>query len=94
VRTLALSNPPEAIAGAIRADDAARFDPAPGHDSLSDADHCRRRRHVDLSGALERDAPVMAGAELVVVPGAGHLSSLERPDAFNSALAAFLTHRV
>jgi pimeloyl-ACP methyl ester carboxylesterase len=26
----------------------------------------------------------------VIVPGAGHIVSLERPDAFNDALAAFL----
>lgn len=30
------------------------------------------------------------GAELVVIPGAGHLSSLERPEAFNEALRRFL----
>ena len=36
----------------------------------------------------------IAGSELVVVPGAGHLSSFEQPDVFNSALARFLTHRV
>jgi pimeloyl-ACP methyl ester carboxylesterase len=36
----------------------------------------------------------IAGSDLVVVPGAGHLSNLEQPDAFNSALAEFLTHRL
>jgi pimeloyl-ACP methyl ester carboxylesterase len=30
------------------------------------------------------------GARLVVLPGAGHLSPLETPDAFNAALAGFL----
>jgi 3-oxoadipate enol-lactonase len=30
------------------------------------------------------------GAELVVIPGAGHLSSLERPEAFDQALGRFL----
>jgi pimeloyl-ACP methyl ester carboxylesterase len=39
-----------------------------------------------------RDA--IAGSELAVIPGAGHLSNLERPDSFNAALARFLTHRV
>jgi 3-oxoadipate enol-lactonase len=34
------------------------------------------------------------GSELVVVPAAGHLTSLERPEAFNQAVAAFLRHRV
>jgi len=28
-------------------------------------------------------------AELVVIPGAGHMSNLERPDTFNAALRAF-----
>jgi pimeloyl-ACP methyl ester carboxylesterase len=39
-----------------------------------------------------RDA--IAGSELAVIPGAGHLSNLERPETFNAALARFLTHRV
>jgi pimeloyl-ACP methyl ester carboxylesterase len=34
------------------------------------------------------------GAELVVIPAAGHLSSLERPDLFNATLARFVDHRV
>ena len=29
------------------------------------------------------------GAELVVIPGAGHVSNLERPEAFNDAVRAF-----
>jgi 3-oxoadipate enol-lactonase len=36
----------------------------------------------------------IAGSELVLLPAAGHLSSLEQPQAFNVALARFLTHRV
>ncbi len=32
----------------------------------------------------------IAGAELVVLPGAGHLTALERPDAFAGALGDFL----
>jgi 3-oxoadipate enol-lactonase len=36
----------------------------------------------------------VAGSELVVVPKAGHLSSLEQPSAFNAALARFLQHRL
>jgi pimeloyl-ACP methyl ester carboxylesterase len=36
----------------------------------------------------------IAGSTLVVVPRAGHLSNLEQPEAFNSALARFLTHQV
>ena len=33
------------------------------------------------------------GSELVVVPGAGHVSNLERPDLFNDAVRGFLTAR-
>lgn len=36
----------------------------------------------------------MAGSELVLIPKAGHLSNLERPQEFNAALARFLDHRV
>jgi 3-oxoadipate enol-lactonase len=34
------------------------------------------------------------GAELVEIPGAGHVSSLEQPERFNAALAAFLGRHV
>ena len=34
------------------------------------------------------------GSELIVIPSAGHLSSLEQPEAFNDALAQFLSHRI
>lgn len=52
-----------------------------------------------LAGADDRLTPVedsrkiqapIAGAELAVIPGAGHLSNLEQPAAFNARLAAFL----
>jgi pimeloyl-ACP methyl ester carboxylesterase len=33
----------------------------------------------------------VAGARLVTIPGAGHIVNLDAPDAFNKALAAFLT---
>lgn len=36
-------------------------------------------------------AAAVPGATLVVIPGAGHLSNMEQPDAFNTALNAFLT---
>jgi len=36
----------------------------------------------------------IAGSELVVIAGAGHLSSVEQAYAFNDVLARFLTHRV
>jgi len=36
----------------------------------------------------------IAGSELVVVPGAGHLTALERPDAFARAVVDFLARRL
>jgi pimeloyl-ACP methyl ester carboxylesterase len=45
----------------------------------------------DLSRDLHR---AIAGSELVVLPAAGHLSSLEQPEAFNAAVSTFLEHRV
>jgi len=38
----------------------------------------------------ERLAQAITGSKLVKIPGAGHLSNLEQPDAFNHALSAFL----
>ena len=35
-------------------------------------------------------AELLPDAELVVVPGAGHVVNLARPDAFNEALLGFL----
>ena len=40
-----------------------------------------------LSEAMHRDLP---GSALTVIPGAGHLSNIEKPDAFNAAVLAFL----
>jgi pimeloyl-ACP methyl ester carboxylesterase len=40
--------------------------------------------------SMERMAAAIPGARLVVIPGAGHLAHLERPTAFNAALAPFL----
>lgn len=44
----------------------------------------------DRSEAL---AAAIPGAELVVIPRSGHLSALERPDAFVAAVGAFLERR-
>jgi 3-oxoadipate enol-lactonase len=95
VRALALSSPPEAIAGAIRA-----LMTRPDSTPLLSTIHCPTLILVGEEDTLtppplsEELHQAIAGSELVVVPGAGHLSSFEQPDAFNSALAAFLTHRV
>jgi 3-oxoadipate enol-lactonase len=42
---------------------------------------------VEESRRMARAVP---GAQLVIVPGAGHLANLEQPDAFNAALTTFL----
>jgi 3-oxoadipate enol-lactonase len=53
-----------------------------------------------LSGALDRLTPVpiarameerIPGAQLVIIPGAGHISNLESPERFNAALSRFLS---
>ena len=44
-----------------------------------------------LSEQMHKDIP---GAELVVIPGAGHMSNMEQPTAFNDALGRFLDKRV
>jgi len=44
-----------------------------------------------LSEEMQRGIP---GAELVVIPEAGHMSNIEQPVAFNAALARFLERRV
>ena len=44
-----------------------------------------------LSEDLQRG---IKGAELVVIPNAGHMSNMEQPQAFNRALSHFLEHRV
>jgi pimeloyl-ACP methyl ester carboxylesterase len=47
----------------------------------------RDRASLEPSPAL---AAALPSAQLVVVPGAGHIVNLEQPAAFNAALAAFL----
>jgi 3-oxoadipate enol-lactonase len=44
-----------------------------------------------LSQQMHRDIP---GSELVVIAGAGHMSNMEQPEAFNQALGRFLDKRV
>jgi pimeloyl-ACP methyl ester carboxylesterase len=44
-----------------------------------------------VAEAMQR---AIAGSQLVIVSGAGHLPNLEDPTAFNTALAGFLEHRV
>jgi 3-oxoadipate enol-lactonase len=44
--------------------------------------------------ASEKMRQAIAGSELVVIPGAGHLSNMENPDVFNAAVSRFLDKRV
>lgn len=43
-------------------------------------------------GSSEYMAKKIPGAELVVIEGAGHAASIEKPDEFNAALLGFLDH--
>jgi pimeloyl-ACP methyl ester carboxylesterase len=95
VRALALSNPPEAIAGALRA-----LMTRPDSTALLGSIHVPALVVVGeedvitppvLSEEMHRE---IAGSELVRIPAAGHLASLEQPGSFNSAVAAFLAHRL
>ena len=95
VRHLALANSPESIAGAIRAL-MSRPDSTPQLASIhvptliivGEEDTVTPPRAAEAMHAR------IAGSQLVRIPQSGHLSSLEQPDAFNDALAAFLDHRV
>jgi pimeloyl-ACP methyl ester carboxylesterase len=44
------------------------------------------RSPLDVARQLERGIP---GARLVVFPGSGHVTNLERPDEFNAAVREF-----
>jgi 3-oxoadipate enol-lactonase len=95
VRSLILSNSSESIAGAVRA-----------LMTRPDSTPLLSKIHVPtliLVGAEDTVTPpalsekmhgAIAGSELAVIPEAGHLANLERPDLFNAALARFLSHRV
>jgi len=95
VRDLVLSNPPEAIAGAIRA-----LMSRPDSTPLLQTIHCPalivvgEEDTVTPPALSEEMHRAIAGSELIAIPKAGHLSSFEQPAAFNSAVAGFLTHRV
>lgn len=95
VRTLILANSSEATAGAVYAL-MSRADSTPLLASIriptliivGDEDS------VTPPADAERMRANIAGAELVRIPGAGHLSNLERADEFNRALSRFLEHRI
>lgn len=95
VRELALSNSVEAVVGALSA-----MMTRPDSTALLASIHIPTLIIVgDQDGitppeAAEAMQHAIAGSARAVVPGAGHLSSLENTDAFNDALARFLEHRV
>ena len=95
VGDLVRSNSADAIAGGISA-----LMSRPDSTSILSTIHCPTLIIVGeedtltpppLSQDMRR---AIGGAELAVVPRAGHLSSIEQPEAFNAALAHFLEHRV
>jgi non-heme chloroperoxidase len=95
VRALILSNTPETIAAALDA-------LMSRHDStdLLGSIHCPTLIVVGEEDSVtprvlsEKMHAGIAGSRLQVIPRAGHLSSLEQPEAFNGALADFLEHRI
>jgi 3-oxoadipate enol-lactonase len=95
LRDLILSNSTDTIAGAIVAL-MTRLDSTP----LLSQVHCPTLVVVGDEDALtpracsEAIQHAIVGAELAVVPQAGHMSNMEQPAAFNLALARFLEHRV
>jgi 3-oxoadipate enol-lactonase len=95
LRELILSSSSETIAGAIMA-----LMTRPDSTPLLPHVHCPTLVVVGDEDALtprpcsEAIQRAIAGAELAVVPQAGHMSNMEQPAAFNLALARFLEHRV
>jgi 3-oxoadipate enol-lactonase len=69
-----------------------RPDAAPGLSAIAVATLVLVGEHDAVTPPLTaaRIAGSIPDAELVHIPGAGHLSNLENPDAFNAALLAFL----
>jgi len=94
-RELILANSTDAIAGAITAL-MTRTDAT----ALLPSVHCPALILVGERDAItppplsEAMHAAIAGSELAVIEGAGHLSNVEQPAAFNAALARFLEHRV
>jgi 3-oxoadipate enol-lactonase len=95
VRSLVLSNSAEAIAGAVRA-----LMTRPDSTPLLSTIHVPTlivvgdEDTVTPPAVAEKMHGSIAGSEFAMIAGAGHLSNLEQPDAFNRALARFLAHRL
>ena len=95
VRSLAIANSAAAIAGAIRA-----LMTRPDSTPLLSSIHCPALVVVGDEDIVtppplaEQLHQGISGSTLSVIPGAGHLSNIEQPDAFNAAVTHFLEHRV
>jgi pimeloyl-ACP methyl ester carboxylesterase len=95
VRSLILSNSTEAIAGAVRA-----LMTRPDSTPLLSTIHCPTLILVGEEDTVTPEAAAedmhrgIGGSRMTTIPGAGHLTNLEDPNAFNSALAEFLDHSV
>ena len=95
VRALVLANPVEAIASAIQV-----LMTRPDSTPLLSTIHCPTLILVgDADGVTPPETSrqmqgAIAGSELEVIARAGHLSSLEQPEAFNATVSRFLEHRV
>ena len=95
VRSLALSNSAAAIAGSIRA-----LMTRPDSTPLLATIHVPTLIIVGDEDTLTPAAQAeemhraIAGSELTVIAGAGHLTNLEQPAAFNDTVARFLDHRL
>jgi pimeloyl-ACP methyl ester carboxylesterase len=95
VRRLALGSSPEAMSGALRA-----LMTRPDSTPLLHTIRCPSLILVGEEDVItppdlsEQMHSAIAGSELVRIPEAGHLSSLEQPDAFNDAVGRFLLHRL
>lgn len=95
IRSLVLSNPATAIAGAINV-----LMTRPDSTETLAGIHCPTLIIVGEEDtltppAMSRDMlRAIGGSELAVLPKAGHLSSIETPELFNAALARFLEHRI
>jgi 3-oxoadipate enol-lactonase len=95
VRGMIGSNSTETIAGAITA-----LMTRPDATALLPTIHCPTLVVVGDEDVLtppaasEEIARGIGGAELALIPRAGHMSNIEQPAVFNLALARFLDHRV
>lgn len=95
LRAMMLRNAPDTVAGAIAA-----IMTRPDSTPLLSSIHCPALIVVGEQDAITPPAMSedmhrgIAGAELVVIPAAGHMSNMEQPAAFNAALARFLERRV